>query len=125
MTRMRTKAGEKGFALMDAVIAAAIAAGATVAAAQALGVAARSAKSAQALNAVISEAEIIAARLDAGLSGDELTEGLNGWTVIVAPYSFGDRRPGETEARPLRILATHETNPAFSFERIVIAEGGS
>ena len=69
---------QKGYALTDALIAAAIAAGVAVTAAQSLGVAARSAKSAKDLSAVISEAETINARIDAGLENNALLEGFSG-----------------------------------------------
>ena len=116
---------ENGFALTDALVAAVIAASVAIAAAQTLGMAAQSTKAARNLNAVMSEAETIAARLDAGLVDDQaLTEGLSDWTIERAPYAFGNRRAARTEARPLRMIITHQASPAFSFERIIIAEGG-
>lgn len=113
---------QKGYALIDALIAAAIAAGVVVTVAQSLAVAARSTNATKSLNTVVNEAEIVAARLAAGVRRDrELLEGLSGWTVESSPYQLTDRRRADHEAELIRYVLTHDQNPALSFERIVLS----
>jgi hypothetical protein len=111
---------EKGFALTDALIAAVIAAGVAVSSAQGLGVASRTARAANELDRIIIEAEIIDARLDAGIIGDLLLNGLPDWRKTEEPFSpateIGQRIP--YDARRIRIV--HEASPPYSFDRIVI-----
>lgn len=118
---MRRK--QKGYALIDTLIAAAIAAGVAVAIGQSLAVVARSASAAKSLNAVVSDAEIIAARLDAGIRSDAaLLDGLSGWTVARSVYQPEDVQGASQEARMTRYAVAHQAEPAFSFQRIVLSE---
>lgn len=115
---------QKGYALLETLIAAAIAAGVVVTIAQSLAIAARSAGATKSLNAVITEAEIVAARLEAGVRRDaDLLEGLSGWTITSSPYQATTERRAGNEARLMLYVVSHEQGPAFSFERIVLSEG--
>lgn len=113
---------QKGFALTDALIAAAIAAGVAVTAAQSIGVAARSARSARELSAVVSEAEIINERINAGLRDDALLDGFTGWTIEDAPFDIALSIGARNETQPVIYVVTRNAPPAFSFERVVIEE---
>ena len=117
-------AAEKGFALTDALIAAAVAAGVAGAAAQGFAAAARASGEAKSLNAVIDEAEILSARLDAGLQGRALTEGLDGWVIESASYAVDGERRTASGTSLARITMTHEGDPYFFFERIILSKDG-
>jgi len=117
--------GEKGFALIDALIAAVIAAGVAISCAEGLGVASRTVVAANALDRTIIEAEIIDARLDAGISREKLLDGLPGWKKTEEPFVAAIETGSPTierripyDAQLIRIV--HVTSPPFSFERIVI-----
>ena len=112
--------GQKGFALTDALIAAAIAAGVAVTAAQSIGIAARSARSARDLSAVVSEAEIINTRFGVGLREDALLDGFSGWTIESENLQIDVSQGGRNQATPLLYKFTHSEQPVFSFERIAI-----
>lgn len=114
-------AAEKGFALTDALV---VAAGVAGAAAQGFAAAARASGEAKSLNAVIDEAEILSARLDAGLQGVALTEGLDGWVVERSSYAVDDVRLAASGTRLARITMTHGGDPHFSFERIILSKDG-
>lgn len=117
------KQQEKGYALIDTLIAAAIAAGVVITVAQGLAIAARSTNATKSLNNVVNEAEIVASRLEAGLRRDtDLLEGLSNWTVASAPYQLIDARRTNNETQLTRYVLTHQQHPAFSFERIVLTE---
>lgn len=118
-------ADEKGFALTDALIAAAVAAGVAGAAAQGLAAAARASAEAKSLNTVVTEAELLSARLDAGLQGAALTDGLDGWTVEQSPYAVGGEPLATSGARLALMTMTHTDDPDFSFERIILSKDGS
>lgn len=111
---------QKGFALTDALIAAAIAAGVAVTTAQSIGIAARSARSARDLSAVVGEAEIINTRFGAGLREDVLLDGFAGWTIESENILIEVRRGSRNQAKPQLYRFTHSEQPVFSFERIAI-----
>ena len=115
-----TAQGQKGYALTDALIAAAIAAGVAVTAAQSLGVAARSAKSAKDLGTVISEAETINARIDAGLEDHALLEGISGWEITRGDITLAMDDGAMRDTEPRLLILSHQQAPRFSFERLVI-----
>lgn len=115
-----TAQDQKGYALTDALIAAAIAAGVAVTAAQSLGVAARSAKSAKDLSAVISEAETINARIDAGLRDHALLEGVTGWEITRDEITLALDDGALRDTEPRLFVVSHQQPPRFSFERLVI-----
>jgi len=118
---MRARQG--GYALIETLIAAVITAGVVVVVAQSLAVVARTAGATKSLNAVVSEAEMIAARLDAGLYGEtDLLAGASGWTIQSAPYEPVERRRANTGAQLRLYTFTHEQRPAFSFQRIILRE---
>jgi len=117
--------GEKGFALIDALIAAVIAAGVAISCAKGLGVASRTKAAADTLDRTIIEAEIIDARLDAGIDREKLLDGLPDWKKTEEPFVAvigSDQRIIERripyDAQIIRIV--HATSPPFSFERIII-----
>lgn len=111
---------QKGFALTDALIAAAIAAGVAVTAAQSIGVAARSARSAKELSTVVSEAEIINQRINAGLRDEALLQGFAGWTIESSVFKIVVAQGTRNENQPQLYVLTHSEHPIYSFERIVI-----
>ncbi len=111
---------QKGFALTDALIAAAIAAGVAVTAAQSIGIAARSARNSKELSAVISEAEIINARIDAGMRNEAALHGLTGWTIESTNFDTIASQGARDDARPRLYSINHAEPPIFSFERVVV-----
>lgn len=113
-------ASQKGFALTDALIAAAIAAGVAVTAAQSIGIAARSARSARELSIVVSEAEIINTRFGAGLRENMLLDGFSGWTIESENLEIAVSQGARDQAKPQLYRFTHSEQPIFSFERIAI-----
>ena len=117
------KLSEKGYALIDTLIAAAIAAGVVITIAQGLSIAAKSASTTKSLNTVVSEAEIVAARLEAGLRLESgLLDGLSDWAVTSSPYSISETGRINNETQLVRYVFTHQEQPEFLFERIVLSE---
>ncbi|GJL95264.1 MAG: hypothetical protein DHS20C05_16690 [Hyphococcus sp.] len=113
-----TEEHQKGFALTDALIAAAIAAGVAVTAAQSISMAVRSVQKAKEINRVIDDAEIIDARMEAGLRGSALLAGLEGWVLASSPYTPDDTSPDKAAAF-IKITATHAAPPAYSIDWVV------
>lgn len=116
---------QEGYALIETLIAAAVAAGVVVVVAQSLAIVARAAGTAKSLNAVVSEAEMIAARLEAGVYREaDLLAGASGWTIQSAPYEPVARRRAGGRAQLRLYTVTHEERPGFSFQRIILREAG-
>ena len=116
---------QKGYALTDALIAAIIAASVAVVVAQSLGVAARSIRTSKELNVVVQEAEIITSRLNAGMPQDKLITDLPDWKITASPYEIilDGKELDDTDFT--LITLTHSGPPSFSFDRIIITEGGA
>ncbi len=114
LSKPATKTRQCGYALTEILIATAIAAGVLTAIAGALsGVVrlnARSEEHAQQLTDV----KIIAARLSAGLAGDDLLAGLTGWQVELTSLIVGDK--GEVSSKFEIVIVRNESNAARSFE---------
>lgn len=114
LNKPANRTGQRGYALTEILIATAIAAGVLTAIASALsGVVrlnARSEESAQQLTDV----KIIAARLNAGLAGDDALAGLTGWKVERTPLSVGDT--GEVSSTFDIVVVRNGNNDARSFE---------
>jgi len=108
------KTRQRGYALTEVLIATAIAAGVLTAIAGALsGVVrlnARSEERAQQLTDV----KTIAARLNAGLAGDDILAGLTGWRIERTPLTVGDN--GEVSSIFEIVIARNESNDARAFE---------
>lgn len=117
---MRNRENARGFALPDALIAAAIAAAVAVAVAHGLGVAARSARSAEEFEAVVADAETIAARLRARMPADEVLREFSNWRIEASPYEMRAAEGGEVIVDGVRLRAVHDGPPSFQFETILV-----
>lgn len=113
---------QRGYALSDALIAAAISAGVAITTAQSLGIAARGSQATNDLEEVVSDAEIIAARLDAGVAQPALLKGFKDWEVQSNLIELDNDSPLPTTLQLRRIKVTYRNTPEFSFERIVLSE---
>lgn len=113
---------ERGFALTDTLIAAAIAAGVAISCADGLGAASRTATAANQLDQLINEAQVIKARLSAGITDEAVFDGLPDWSkteeLFEPKVERENRLPYDT--RIFRI--TRETPPTYSFDYIIITE---
>jgi prepilin-type N-terminal cleavage/methylation domain-containing protein len=114
LNKPANRTGQRGYALTEVLIATAIAAGVLTAIAGALsGVVrlnARSEERAQQLTDI----KIIAARLNAGMSGDDIFNGLTGWKIEQAPLSLGGN--GEASSTFDIVIIKNDVNEARSFE---------
>jgi type II secretory pathway component PulJ len=114
LSKPATTTRQRGYALTEILIATAIAAGVLTAIASALsGVVrlnARSEERAQQLTDI----KIIAARLNAGLAGDDILAGLTGWQVERTPLPVGDT--GEASSTFDIVVVRNDNNDARSFE---------
>lgn len=90
---------QAGFALTEVLVAAAIAASVLAAAATSLGASARLERAAVEQARTLAEAELITARLQGGLSDDEVLDGLHNWRLERTPYKDdqGDTKPSYFE----------------------------
>jgi len=110
---------QRGFALPETLIAAVIAASVTVAAAQSLGVAARTAHAAASLELVAQQSETITTRIDAGMSIYDTLDGMDGWEVRTAPYSNGvGSKHARGDARLVLWTLTHDGGPNFEMQLV-------
>ncbi|MEO1240269.1 MAG: hypothetical protein AAFX54_00040 [Pseudomonadota bacterium] len=113
---------ETGFALTDTLIAAVIAAGVAISCAEGLSAASRTANAANQLDQLINEAQVIEARLSAGITDEALLDGLPDWNkaeeVFKPKIEKENRLP--YEARLFRIM--REAPPTYSFDYIIITE---
>lgn len=82
---------QRGFSLVESLIAAAIAAGVIAAAAQSIAVSVRLNRATAERAALLNEADTIAARLRAGLDDRAALEGFDQWTIDRAAYAESRR----------------------------------
>ena len=114
---------QKGFALPDALIAAAIGAMVAVSAAEGLGVAVRSARAAEEMERVVAEGETIAARLRAGLTNPDALAGLSGWRLETAPYVVAGINSKKEGPKLSLVTASHDAKPSFEFQLVLLDDG--
>jgi len=114
LSKRGAKGRERGYALTEILIATAIAAGVLTAIAGGLsGVVRLNTRSAERAEQ-LADAKLIAARLHAGMLGDDVLTGLAGWRIERKPLSVGAQ--GETSPSFEIVIATFEDNDARSFE---------
>ena len=109
---------QKGFALTEALVAAAISAGVFAAAVSLLAGVSRLAARANQLNAVAEEAQLISTRLDGGFDESQLLEGLNDWRLDRSPYRIPNDSLGSAGLQLARYEFTRTDDPSVLFERI-------
>lgn len=109
---------QSGFALTDALIAAAIAAGVAITTAQSIAMASRSMHIANERSAALDDAELILARLDGGLRNDALLTGLQGWTLETESFSPYDN-PSTQRSQTFQRLIIRNAARELTIERLL------
>ncbi|MEQ8176935.1 MAG: prepilin-type N-terminal cleavage/methylation domain-containing protein [Amphiplicatus sp.] len=105
--------GQRGFSLVESLIAAAIAAGVIAAAAQSIAVSVRLNRATAERAALLNEADTIAARLRAGLDDDAALAGFDRWTIERAPYAES-RRSDEAYFDLVTVASARDADFSFA-----------
>ena len=113
---------EAGYALVEALVAAAIAAGVLAAAATGLGATIRGARAADAATFALLEAETIAARLRVGMNDSDVLAGFPDWTLERRPVAAD--RGQDAAARFVEMTARRTGDRPFSVTTAVVEPVG-
>lgn len=115
---------QRGFTLIEALIASMIAALAISAAYGLMSQSSILANRAADAKIRVSEAKRIHARVRAGAPDSALLEGLSDWSMSVEPYEVGDVRSSKTDDGGLkRYTFTHVSDRQARFESVVYRAG--